>query len=96
VVEYQLRTYRVKPGEMDDWVAEWRQHVVPLRRAKGFEVFGGWRGERDDTFVWIVGYEGSFAEADAAYYASPERAAISPDPARHLGNVETRMLRRVL
>ena len=39
-------------------------------------------------FVWIVGYDGDIRAANDAYYASPERAAMDPDPARLI--VETR------
>ena len=41
----------------------------------------------DDRFVWIVGHA-DLAVADEAYYASRERVAIAPDPARHLVETE--------
>jgi len=81
-MQWELRLYRAKDGELDAFVREWRQHVLPLRRAKGFDVLGPWVAE-DGRFVWILGHE-DLAAADAAYYASPERAAVDPDPARHL------------
>jgi hypothetical protein len=28
----QPRMYRVRPSEMDEWIQEWREHVLPLRR----------------------------------------------------------------
>jgi NIPSNAP len=85
-VEYVLRIYTIKPGEMDEWVEEWRAHVLPLRRALGFTVLGAWVGDDDDTFTWLLGYDGpdGIEAANAAYYASPERAALAPDPARHI------------
>jgi hypothetical protein len=91
---YQLRLYRAKPGALAAFVAEWREHVLPLRRAKGFEVLGPWISREDSRFVWIVGHD-DFAAADADYYASPERAAIDPDPVRHLAEVETILLERL-
>jgi hypothetical protein len=53
--------------------------------------------EESSEFVWVIAYggEGTFAEADAAYYASPERAALDPDPARHLVEVRTDFVREV-
>lgn len=91
---WQLRDYTVKPGEMADWIAEWRENIVGLRRSFGFDVIGAWKEEDSDRFVWIVRYRGerSFEEADAAYYASPERKAIHPDPARHIAHSETRFV----
>jgi hypothetical protein len=37
-----------------------------------------------DEFVWLLEHEDprSFEAAEAAYYASAERQAVSPDPAR--------------
>ena len=32
--------------------------------------------------MWIVGYDGDIREADERYYASPERGAMNPNPAR--------------
>ncbi|HEX5247979.1 MAG TPA: NIPSNAP family protein [Gaiellaceae bacterium] len=84
---WQLRMYRIAPGEVETFVREWREHVRPLRESMGFEVLGPWVGE-DDRFVWIIGHE-DLEAADAAYYASPERAAIDPDPARLLTEAQT-------
>jgi hypothetical protein len=88
VKTYQLRVYRVREGELDEWVEEWRERVLPLREAAGFEVLGPWVTPAEHRFVWIVGHD-EFEIADAAYYQSPERAALQPDPARHLEDVQT-------
>jgi len=85
-MQWQLRLYRAKPSELDAFVREWHEHVLPLRRAHGFEVLGPWISD-DDRFVWIIGHE-DLEAADAAYYASAERTAIDPDPARHLAHAE--------
>ncbi len=91
---WQIREYTVKPGEMKEWIEEWRSRIVPLRRNHGFEVLGAWRVDGTDQFVWIVGYDGpkSWQQADADYYQSPERKAIDPDPARHLAHVSARLM----
>ncbi len=87
---HQLRMYTIKPGEMSEWLAEWTSHIVPLRRRFGFEVVGAWTVDGEDRFVWILRYPGpkSWAEADAEYYTSPERTALTPNPARHLASQE--------
>jgi hypothetical protein len=38
-------------------------------------------------FVWIVGYDGDIRAANEAYYSSPERHAMDPDPARLVADV---------
>lgn len=81
----QLRDYRIREGELDRFVDEWRNGVAPLRRANGFAIPSAWTVPDEGRFVWLLAYPGdwdAFAAADAAYYASPERAALDPDPAR--------------
>ena len=81
----QLRMYTIKPGEMGDWLEEWGRLIAPLRRRHGFEIVGAWTTEADQ-FIWILRYAGprTWEQADAGYYASPDRAAMQPDPARHI------------
>ena len=94
-MEWQLRIYTINDGALQDWLEEWRAHVAPLRRRLGFRVVGPWVD--DNTFVWLLGYDGEdgFAAADARYYVSPERTSIEPDPARHIAKAEQRALRDV-
>jgi hypothetical protein len=79
----QLRVYRIAEGHLDDFVAEWRHAVLPLRDRFGFSG-QAWTVRDEDMFVWLIRFdgEGTFADADRAYYASSERAALDPDPAR--------------
>jgi hypothetical protein len=56
-----------------------------LRRELGFTIPGAWTVEGESRFVWLLTYPGdwdAFEEADRRYFASPQRAAVSPDPAR--------------
>jgi hypothetical protein len=85
-MQWQLRIYRAKEGALGSFIDEWRRHLLPLREAMGFEVIGPWV-TGDGRFVWILGHD-DLASADAAYYASPERAAVDPDPARHLADAQ--------
>jgi hypothetical protein len=85
---FQLRMYRVRPSEMDEWIQEWREHVLPLRRAQGFSVIGPWVRREEDLFVWLVGHP-ELEAANAAYYASPERRSLDPNPARHLAETNS-------
>ena len=94
-MQYQLRHYTVKPGEMEEFIAEWAAHIRPLRRKFGFEVLGPWVHDEEDLFIWILGHDGDFSAADSGYYDSEERAAISPNPARHLQKTEHWLMRPV-
>lgn len=92
----QLRIYGIELGRLDDFVAAWTAGVLPLRRRFGFEATA-WMVPGEDTFVWLLSYAGpsTFAEADALYYASPERAALQPDPAEWIVTNETRWLQPI-
>jgi NIPSNAP len=94
----QLRDYRIHDGELGRFVEAWRAHLAPLRQAHGFTIPGRWTVPDEDRFVWLLQFPGdwdAFAEADAAYYASPERAAIDPDPARLIEEQRTLRLTEV-
>jgi hypothetical protein len=91
----QLRTYRIADGAMEEFVREWREHVVPMREAFGFRVNGAWTDQETNGFVWVISHDGDFADADAAYFASDDRRALDPDPARNIESVETRMMQPV-
>ena len=90
-MQFQLREYRIEEGRLDDFVREWRELVLPLRVSMGFSVFGPWVEREGNRFVWVVGYDGDIPAANEAYYTSPERAAMDPDPARLVA--ETREVR---
>ncbi|HSS62682.1 MAG TPA: NIPSNAP family protein [Candidatus Limnocylindrales bacterium] len=97
LLTWQIREYTVKPGEMQQWVAEWRSAIVPLRQRHGFGVLGAWMVDGTDQFVWIISYGGTktWQEAEADYYASPDRKALDPDPARHLAQTGARLMTSV-
>ncbi len=92
----QLRMYTIRPGEMAAWLEEWGGQIAPLRRRLGFEILAAWTAE-SDQFIWILRYSGpkTWEEVDAAYYASPERTRMQPDPARHIATSEHRFVSAV-
>ncbi len=85
----QLRDYRIASGAMDEFVAEWRAGILPLRIAAGFEIVGAWANPETNRFVWVVSHSGDFEAADRRYYESPDRKRISPDPARFIEEART-------
>ena len=76
---------------------EWREHVLPLRQQLGFSVPGAWVVEDERRFVWLLAYDGDdYESANEAYYASPARQAVDPEPTRHLERTEHWPLRPVV
>ena len=86
----QLRIYTINRGKLDDFVQAWHQGVYPLRQRYGFAIPNAWVIRERNEFVWILTYDGpeSFEVRDAAYYASPERAALDPDPVQYIARAE--------
>jgi hypothetical protein len=82
-MQVQLRRYRILAGQGEQFAREWGESVAQLRERHGFRV-KGWLVDGSDEFVWLLEHEDprSFEAAEAAYYASAERQAVSPDPAR--------------
>jgi hypothetical protein len=90
-VRFQLRDYRVKPGEMRQWLAEWSAQIRPLREKFGFQVVSAWAIPDQDRFIWILARE-DFESADRQYYESAERHALDPNPARHLAATDQQFI----
>ena len=81
----ELRDYHITTGELDQWVEEWRRGIAPLRRELGFTIERAWTVDEDSRFVWLLSYPGdweAFEAADRAYYDSPQRTSLEPNPAR--------------
>lgn len=93
MTEWQLRDYRIAEGHLAEFLAAWTAGVLPLRQRAGFRI-QAWTVPAESRFVWILARDGpgTFAEADAAYYASPERDALDPDPAQWIVEERTNML----
>lgn len=90
----QLRRYRVVEGQLDDFVEWWRDRLLPARIAFGFTLESALIVPETDEFVWSVsvgGDEEAFARLDAAWTASPERAAAFDGVPRRVESMDLRM-----
>ena len=96
MTEVQLRVYRIADGHLSDFVREWRAGVLPLRERFGFRI-DAWTDVDASMFVWLLHHDGvgTLQDADRAYYASPERTALEPDPSRWIVDTTTLTLEPV-
>lgn len=95
----QLRIYTINKGKLDEFVEGWKKFVYPLHYKHGFTIDRADVIRERNEFVWIVSYDGPAEEWEAkqkAYYGSPERHAVSPDPAQHIAKTERWMITSVL
>jgi predicted oxidoreductase len=93
-MQYQLRIYKIRPGLMVEFARKWRPTYAKARVDFGFKIEGAWVDEEAYEFIWLVSYAGpeGYAAADAAYYASPGRAAIAWDTSPYIEKMDLRLL----
>ena len=90
----QLRRYRVVDGELDAFVDWWRSRLLPARVAYGFTLESAYVVPDTDEFVWAVSAEGdaeAFGRLDAAWAASPERAAAFEGVPQRVASMDLRI-----
>jgi hypothetical protein len=74
----QLRSYQLAEGTLPGWAEHWRQHVLPLRQAFGFEIVFAYADHDNSQFVWAVRFDGTaedLSRRDREYHDSLEWAA---------------------
>ena len=55
---YELRQYKVLPGQMDLWVKYMEEEIIPYQVSKGMVICGSFRHETDDSvYIWIRRFE---------------------------------------
>ena len=93
----QIRIFTINKGKMEAFVDAWTKGVYPLRIKSGFTIDGAWVVQEKNKFIWLLSSDGSesFQAKDSAYYASQGRAAINPDPAQYIADVESYFLKPV-
>ena len=63
----ELRQYRARPGQRENWVRFMKEHIIPFQTSKGMKILGMWVAEQeDDLFVWMREFE-SEAERERLY-----------------------------
>ncbi|GAA2754624.1 NIPSNAP family protein [Amnibacterium kyonggiense] len=90
----QLRRYRIVDGELEAFLHWWRGRLLPARQAYGFTLESAFVVPETDEFVWAVSAEGdaaAFARLDAAWVASPERAAAFEGVPQRVASMDLRI-----
>ena len=66
---YELRQYKIHPGQMDNWVAFMESTIIPFQVSQGMVITGSFRGEDDDSvYIWMRRFESE--EERLALYAA--------------------------
>jgi len=55
---FELRQYRMKEGQRENWVKLMEEKIIPFQIAQGMVVIGSFVGEQEeDLYVWIRRFE---------------------------------------
>jgi hypothetical protein len=55
---FELRQYRMKEGQKENWVKLMEETIIPFQIAQGMVVIGSFVGEQEeDLYVWIRRFE---------------------------------------
>ena len=66
---FELRQYRMRPGQRENWVKFIEGEIIPFQVSKGMVIVGSWVGqEEEDLYVWIRRFE-SEEERERLYEA---------------------------
>lgn len=80
----QLRTYKIKPGMMEDWLAFFHGKVVPMHRQFHIPARIAWIDRNANEFIWARDFaEGESIEAqEQRYVTSEERRRVIGDQSK--------------
>lgn len=86
----QIRMYTINKGALDLFTTEWKEKIKPLREKIGFHIPAAWRVEATNQFIWLMEYDGpqAWEQLDKAYFESPERRMMDPNPGRLIARME--------
>ena len=55
---FELRQYRMKEGQKENWVRLMEERIIPFQISQGMVVIGSFVGEQEkDLYVWIRRFE---------------------------------------
>ena len=94
----QLRLYTINRDHLQQFAAEWKEKVLPLRLEHGFQIHAAGTIEATNQFFWLISYAGSesWESKEEAYYSSSERKAMDPNPARLIARSEHHFVENIL
>ncbi len=71
----QMRRYELDPALVDEFLVFFQELTV-VRSKFGFRLVSAYLDRANSEFTWVVELDKPFAEVEAIYSASPERAAL--------------------
>ncbi len=96
---FELREYRMRPGQREKWIKYMDEVVIPFQVSKGMIVVGSFAGEtEEDLWVWIRRFD-SEEERERLYAAVYESEEWQNQIAPAVGEMidrERNVVRRIV
>jgi len=95
---YQLRTYTINRGMMDQWVQHFNDTLVGLMAKAGITVEDAWVNGDKNQFIWVRSFPSAeeIKSREAAFYGSQEWNAILDHTRSHLARISVETMESVL
>jgi NIPSNAP len=82
VMFFELRQYRMRPGQREKWVKFMEEEIIPFQVSKGMVIVGSFVGqEEEDLYVWIRRFESEEErkrQYEAVYESDHWKNVIAP------------------
>ena len=93
----QLRIYTINRGMLDSWLKLFEEHIRPIHQGLGIPIEASWVNADRTEFLWVRSFNSveEIPEKEAAYFASPGRAALGDLPTSHIAKMEVRVIEKV-
>jgi hypothetical protein len=79
---FELRQYRLLPGQRDNWVRFMEEVIIPFQTSKGMVVVGSFVAEEEpDLYVWIRRFDSEEARKElyrAVYESDHWKNEVAP------------------
>jgi NIPSNAP len=79
---FELRQYRMRPGQREKWVKFMEEEIIPFQVSKGMVIVGSFVGqEEEDLYVWMRRFDSEEErkrQYDAVYESDHWKNVIAP------------------
>ena len=88
----QIRLYTINRGEMDDFLKDFQEVVIPLHERVGLPILGTWVNRSQNEFIWVRGFEDPEDRERKlkAFQESPGMADVRSRVANKIAKMEVR------
>lgn len=96
---FELRQYRMKPGQTENWVRMMEEKIIPFQVSKGMVIVASFVGEQDpELYVWIRRFDSEEERArmyKEVYESEYWRDEIAPYTGEMIDRTQTVVTRLV-